>query len=159
MRQADLTAALQKQMEDGRSEAPTQCIHVIDGGCLLHQLRWTQSNSVDQIWRMYDEYLRTNFSIVTIVFNGNENGLSTKDHERSRTCCTKISAEVIFPGTDQVRCFLANERNIAAFLNFLAHLRNCGNSVIECKNGVEVKIVCAALRYASEKVILIYSLC
>ena len=64
---------------------------MVDGGALLHKVRWGKGCSFGEITDMYTNYLRKNFRNLTIVFDGYEQ-LSTKDHEHARRCCVPSDA-------------------------------------------------------------------
>ena len=64
---------------------PTSIQFVVDGGYLLHKVRWAKGLSISQILQMYSVHVRSNYgSNAVLVFDGYTNDPSTKDHEHRR---------------------------------------------------------------------------
>ena len=54
---------------------------VVDEGALLHQVSWNKNCSYSEIIDQYCDYLKNYYGSCLVVFDGYENGASTKDHE------------------------------------------------------------------------------
>lgn len=58
--------------------------YVIDGGYLLRRVVWDKMSTYGEIIRKYQDYVRSRYGTSTVIFDGYEDGPSTKDHEHSR---------------------------------------------------------------------------
>ena len=59
-------------------------MHVVDGGWLLHQVKWNNGSSLKTIVDSYVRYVQAKFRDSTIVFDGYGEEPSSKDHEHMR---------------------------------------------------------------------------
>ena len=92
--------------------------YVLDGGALLHGVRWTKNMSFAEIADLYVSHVaRCYGQNVHVVFDGYEAGASVKDHEhmRHKNNTGSVSPDVV---VDVSRCltfdqqvFLSNENN------------------------------------------------
>ena len=57
---------------------------VVDGGAVLHQVKWAKSSTYAEIQKQYGNYLEHRYGICTIVFDGYDSGPSIKNHEHFR---------------------------------------------------------------------------
>ena len=57
---------------------------VVDGGALLHQVKWCKTSTYAEVLIQYGNYLEHRYGICTIVFDGYDTGPSIKDHEHLR---------------------------------------------------------------------------
>ena len=153
---ADMANALQEKLtQTGVNECPRSAITVIDGGWLVHQLKWKRDTSFNDVSEQYEKFISSSYGrLCTVVFDGYSTS-STKDHEHQRRSNGKESADIAFRPTDKippnVPAFLANSKNKSMFVKLLAEcLRNHGHSVIECMDDADTTIVKTAIRYASE---------
>jgi len=57
---------------------------VLDGGALLHRVPWPRGITYDGICSLYVQYVANRYEKATVVFDGYQNGPSTKDvtHQR-----------------------------------------------------------------------------
>ena len=71
-------------------EHNVQATHVIDGGALIHKVKWPKKATYEDIAQQYVSYIRAKYGASGIVFDGYEQGPSIKDHEHqlrvARTC-------------------------------------------------------------------------
>ena len=58
---------------------PTNVYHVIDGGALLQRVPWRRGYTVAAICKLYADYVKQRYQHCTIVFDGYEEGPTTKD--------------------------------------------------------------------------------
>jgi len=127
---------------------------VIDGGCLLHKVKWMQNGTYCDILQQYVRFVHTHYgSDVAVVFDGYCNGPSTKDHEHMRRS-TKCAADVILdeekPSHRDQSAFLANENNKEAFVLLLIdHLQAAGITVNQALNDADTLIAETALEIAA----------
>ena len=93
----------------------------LDGGWLLHQVKWISGASVQTIVDDYITYVQSKFSDCTVVFDGHGEEPSTKDHEDMRRMSgKKVSADLTLTSQLILTCeretFLANKKNKAAVM-------------------------------------------
>lgn len=133
-----------------RNQLPDNCCFVIDGGALLHRVRWTKDASFDDICQVYAQYVNRHYSACFVVFDGYE-GLSTKSNEHARrTGNGKKCADVDVVGCNKVPFpqdkFLSNEINKTSFIKLLAsRLENDGNFIQICQGDADAAIVATSL--------------
>lgn len=74
-------AQLAKSLTDSedQSEYRRQVMHVLDGGALLHRVKWGKKMSYQDIAKLYVSYVRGKYGESCIVFDGYEQGPSIKD--------------------------------------------------------------------------------
>ena len=67
------------------AERDVRIDHVIDGGALLHKVKWAKKATYKNIVMQYVEYVHAKYGQrCCIVFDGYERGPSTKDQEHHR---------------------------------------------------------------------------
>ena len=66
------------------SEHKRQAKHVLDGGALLHRVKWEKKMTYKEIAKQYVCRVRGKYGKSCIVFYGYEQGPSIKDHEHQR---------------------------------------------------------------------------
>jgi len=99
-------------------------MYVMDGGCLLHRVKWRSDATYLQICMQYVDYIRNHYGAnCIIVFDGYGNGPSTKDHEHYRRA--KLSAPDIAIDEWKIAhrnqtAFLQNENNKKSFIDLLS---------------------------------------
>jgi hypothetical protein len=133
-------------------------VHVLDGGCLLHKVRWAGNSTYGEIMHVYVKYVAGTYGKnATVVFDGYGNS-STKDHEHERHLVTtaKTCTDVVVAENVLVRCkqneFLANGLNKMNFITLLSkHLTAEGIAVRQAKDDADTEIVKAALELASQQ--------
>ena len=58
--------------------------YVLDGGSLLHKLKWNRGDTYGNIAKSYAEYTSKHYGSATVVFDGYEAGPSIKDNTHQR---------------------------------------------------------------------------
>ena len=58
--------------------------YVLDGGFLLHHVPWIKGSTYGKIADSYVDYTRRNYGTATVVFDGYQDGPSTKDSTHQR---------------------------------------------------------------------------
>jgi hypothetical protein len=90
-------------------------LYVIDGGCLLHRVKWSQTRTYADVVQQYLNYVRKHFGCnCIVVFDGYCNGPSIKDHEHQKRAvksCSDITVEEFKPVHHNQSVFLTNEYN------------------------------------------------
>lgn len=69
--------------------------YVIDGGALLHKIPWAKKETYLTILERYFTYVETRYPKATIVFDGYDSQLSTKDTAHQRRS-RMVGREVLF---------------------------------------------------------------
>uniref|UniRef100_UPI00358E3900 uncharacterized protein n=1 Tax=Myxine glutinosa TaxID=7769 RepID=UPI00358E3900 len=128
---------------------------VIDGGWLLHNVRWEAKLTWKDIAESYLQFVKSMGSHclrITVVFDGY--GSSTKDHDhlrRTKNACCDILIRPDIKSLVPREKFLDNKSNKTQLIRLLAETfgRN-GISVQECPDDADTSIVRAALDEARE---------
>ena len=79
--------ALRKHLIDGKvPESFRYQKHVLDGGALLHKVRWVKGKTYAETFTLYAEYVKKNYGAAcTIVFDGYGNPSTTTGPRTSET--------------------------------------------------------------------------
>ena len=67
--------------------------YVLDGGALIHKVKWAKKGTYQDIVKQYVSYVRVKYGNCFIVFDGHKQGPWIIDHEherRGRTACAHI---------------------------------------------------------------------
>ena len=139
-------------MPDYATQFPPDSIPVIDGGWLLHFIRWKKNNTYADVLGQYSSFLRTKYGMCCVLFDGYEYD-STKDHEHKRRQTGKVSASIVIAENAQVhrdqQAFFSNEKNKTNFISLLTtHLRGTGHQVEVSCGDADTLIVSGALEFA-----------
>ena len=128
---------------------------VIDGGFLLHKVRWKNGVTYQEVVNIYRNYVQQDYGPCSIIFYGKTGGV-TKDQEHQRRISDKKTSENIevketnIAHNDQ-EPFLTNESNKSHFLSLLAEdLRQSGNKVVVCDEDADTKIAEVAVEIAKQ---------
>ena len=74
---------------------------MIDGGWLLHFIRWKKNATYADMLGQYSSFFRTKYGMCCVLFDGYEYD-STKDHEHKRRQTGKLSASIVIAENAQV---------------------------------------------------------
>jgi hypothetical protein len=139
--------------------------YVLDGGCLLHQVKWPPKNaSYRDIADTYMSYVYRNCGNdgrqVTIIFDGYGNGPSTKDHEHLRrtgkTSAPNITVEECNTVSHNQETFLSNEHNKDQLIKLLMRsFSAAGHTVIQASDDADCDIARAALSRAKNNRVVV----
>jgi len=129
--------------------------HVLDGGALLHRVRWPKVGTFAEILRLYLYYISKRYAKDTvIVFDGYSRVPSTKDQEHQRrftTMAATVQIAADAPVHRNQTTFLANSANKGEFINsFCEYLQASGYSVCQAAGDADTLIVSTALELATE---------
>ena len=128
-------------------------INVIDGGDVLHTVRWSKNSSYDDVLKAHVVYIRKHYGTCHIVFDGYD-GASTKDHEHiRRSAGSKIAANINISinhtAHNNQEAFLNNIYNKKQFISLLCdYLKKDNQNVQICTGDADVLIVSVALKLA-----------
>ena len=129
---------------------------IIDGGALLHRVRWPKSKRVTfkDVVDVYKSYVLRHYPRPTVVFDGYE-ALSTKSNEHFRrnsipmSSFVNIGEDIEIP-FNQDRYFTLQENKVA-FIQFLSStLSSSGIIVVNCQTDADCEIVKRAIAHAKE---------
>ena len=138
-------------------------IFVIDGGALLHHVKWLRNVPLSDTMSQYVTLVKKRYGRNSIVvFDGYETGPSIKDHEHQRRQkkATALTPDVICSDdtvvSDSQQAFLANQHNKIQFIRLLSErFRKEGVSVIQAKGDADTDIVSTALHEAHSKTVTV----
>lgn len=138
------------------SQFPRGSVFVVDGGCLLHKVKWVKGYTFEQLSAQYLSYVNSKFGHkVIVVYDGYGSMASTKDHEHARrhSKVSKIAPRVNPAASNQIlferEQFLANTENKADFVTMLVQcFANCGVQTFQSTGDADVDIVSVALQHA-----------
>ena len=129
--------------------------YVLDGGSLLHRLKWTEGSTHWAIAENYASFTSERYGEATVVFDGYE-APNTKDNTHERRISTAVNNAVNI--TDATKFvgkkedFLSNESNKKTLINMITlHLRQRNCTVIQAKGDADVDIVKAVVTMAANK--------
>ena len=126
--------------------------YVIDGGGLLHRVRWLPNQTYGEVVCQYQKYINLKFGRCNIVFDGYGNGASIKDHEHIHRMTRKsvdISVRCDIPAFCNQSAFLSNEKNKKQFIELLGKaLEESGHHVLYSQGDADTLIVSTALDIA-----------
>ena len=139
-----------------QNEHPAALTCVIDGGALLHKVKWMTSKTFGEITRQYITYINDRYKAHTnicVVFDGYDDPNSTKAHEHARRMGkTSSNANVIalMELTTNQELFLNNIQNKKNFLKLLGkELKQEGIAVKFSDGDADVLIVSTAIKHSS----------
>ena len=75
-----LADAIWTRTKNEQTTKPTGKVHyVLDGGALLHRIPWSRGLTYTEILSLYVQHVTQRYNQATVVFDGYEEGPSTKD--------------------------------------------------------------------------------
>ena len=155
---AQLMAAIKEQSSDDAvlKDVPEVEHNVLDGGSLLHRLKWSEGKTYSSIADDYASFTVKHYGKATIVFDGYIGGPNTKDITHQRRRQNRTSNKVnIAEGTKFVgkkEDFLSNVENKQSLINLISQrMKDRGCHVIQSKGDADVEIVKAAVSMSSNK--------
>ena len=138
------------------SQLPQDVFFVIDGGSLLHQLAWPRGSTYNELAEMYSNFVIRVYGKGIVVFDGYNNGPSTKDmtHLRRTNGCSG-GPDICFSGDmllgDTKQRFLMNSANKQRFIKHLmATFRENGFESVQAPGDADCLIVKTALEKAAK---------
>ena len=120
--------------------------YVLDGGSLIHRLKWTDGSTYNSIADAYASFTVDVHGNATVVFDGYDGGPSTKDNAHQRRTRTKVTNKVDISDATKFVVkkddFLSNgmNNNIRTFaregMSYHPGRRRCrlGHSESSCRN-------------------------
>jgi len=128
---------------------------VVDGGALLHRVRWQKVSTYSLTADHHVRYVINKYGRnAVVVFDGYCSGPSTKDHEHVHRSARVAAAVAISPDTvvhPNQAAFLANSQNKTAFISFLVkHLKDANVQVMEATGDADTQICSTAIHKAAD---------
>ncbi len=154
---AQLANALTKGVEVLQS--PSEATIVLDGGALLHRIKWMKKVTYKEIADQYVRYVDARYGKCSIVFDGYGQAPSIKDHEHQRRV-VRTCADIHLTDVTQVHSnqevFLSNEKNKQQFIQLLSKtMRDAGHVVHNSTSDADTMIVSVALELASDRQVVV----
>jgi len=157
LRKTDKSQLTKELMKDVHSSTDIAFhgVHVIDGGYLLHRVKWNASNTYQQVCEQYGDFVKAHYgNNCIVVFDGYGNCPSIKDHEHSRRAVGRAPDCTVEPNKVAYRnpsTFLLNMQNKQCFVHMLKeHLETqCGHVVYQARDDADTVVVQHALSVAS----------
>ena len=120
--------------------------YIINGGALIHRIGWKSGKSYEAICQQYCRYVGNLYGTPVIVFDGYQDGPSTKDAAQRRRASVNVGATVELSGTIIFRrkkdSFLSNKVNKHRFIALLRHhLEQCGCYTDQARADADLLIV------------------
>ena len=153
MRKPD-KVALRNHLITAQCEMKETSKQVLDGGTLMHKVRWEKDVTFPELCKQYVNFVRSKFGQCAVVFDGYEAGPSTKDHEHGcRSVKNRGAVEFIFNKETKVKAnqdaFLSNEKNKARFIKMLSEFLIADRQTVgNCKEDADTKIVKCVIDFA-----------
>ena len=127
--------------------------YILDGGSLIHRISWVYGAKFDSICENYMNLVVRNYGQPHIVFDGYNNGPTTKDTTHLRRTKGVVGTRVIFDGRTTFKSkkelFLSNQENKHDFINLLgSHLKDKGCTVTHAPDDADVLIALTAVNEA-----------
>lgn len=153
---AVLADVLWKTMQGEQREPIGNVQYILDGGALLHRLPWPRGSTYESVSQLYVTYVTHKYGAATIIFDGYQDGPTTKDatHMRRTGACSGMT--VNFTGGMVIQSkkeeFLKNVTNKQRFIVYLSDkLERAGCNIDHAKHDADVLIVQTAVASARIK--------
>ena len=131
-------------------------IYVVDGGALLHNVKWPKTTYAEVLDR-YENYMNrrySKFANVMVVFDGYSDELSTKVQEHAFRCgSSSVDIQIISSTkvTTSREAFLANPHNKFQLIKMRSgRLQAIGFMTEQSKGDADTLIVKSAITYAQD---------
>ena len=151
-----ITEHCNKQHPSGKmsDDIPETERYVLDGGSLLHKLKWKKGDTYGEIAKAYADFTVRYYKEVTVVFDGYGAGPSIKDNTHHRRGeirnypVVNVTKETEFEGKKEE--FLSRGTNKHHLISLISEeLRQMGCVVIQADGDADVDITMAAVNAAS----------
>jgi len=157
MRKPDKPSLFKEIVKDLCDETlPNTVQYVIDGGYLLHKVRWNPPTDMQTVLSLFLRYVSRFGNDAVVVFDGYDCGPSIKDQEHLRRSASRGSvAPSRSLAADTTRIgpqdpFLANRHNKIAFIKLLKDSLACtGIHVVQAAGDADTDIVSVAVQFAT----------
>ena len=159
MRKANKSMLRKVVLDKVESSSNSSKVCVLDGGALLHKVKWQANSSFKDILNSYNQYIThryVQYERCCVVFDGYTHSMSIKSTKHARRNLKIASANVTVSDTMVLtitrEMFLGNIGNKEQFIKMLgAHLDCHGLEVVYSNGDADVLIVQTALEKAISK--------
>jgi len=134
---------------------PSDTHYVLDGGSLIHRIPWDIGETWEAIYSHFTSYIAKKFGLATIVFDGYNDGPTTKYGVHARRAKGDVGPTVQF--TSDMVCtvrkdkFLSNNANKQRFIHMLGtKLEQQGCDVLHARADADVLIAQTAVTLANQ---------
>jgi len=124
--------------------------YVLDGGSLLHKLKWKKGDTYGKIARAYADFTTKHYGAATVVFDGYGAGPSIKDNTQQRRGQTNSYPTVNFTGEtefdgkrDEFLSIGSNKQQLITLIG--DQLKEVGCTVIQAEGDADVDIAKTAV--------------
>ena len=124
--------------------------YVLDGGSLLHKLKWKKGETYGKIARAYADFTKKHYGAATIVFDGYGTSPSIKDNTQQRRGQTNSYPTVNFTGgtefdgkRDEFLSIRSNKQQLITLIG--DQLKEVGCTVIQAEGDADVDIAKTAV--------------
>ena len=157
MRKADKAVLRRALMSDdeavGKDQIDKNSLYVVDGGALLHRVRWLKDSTFNALAQLYVSYVRRHYGSAHVIFDGYKYA-STKSNEHIRRTADKKCPNIEVTSINSVPItqdrFLSNEHNKAQFIDLTSEsLRKDGQHVTNCDGDADTEIVETAINLSA----------
>ncbi|CAJ1064633.1 hypothetical protein SNEBB_002215, partial [Xyrichtys novacula] len=158
LRQSDkpqLAEAIRNYVKTKSATAVTQTVpvteqYVLDGGSLLHCLKWTEGSTYSLIAEHYTSFTVKHYGRATVVFDGYGDGPSIKNctHQRrsQKLKANKVNITEVTKFVGKKENFLSNGANKQALIQLIMErMRQNGCNIIQAEGDADVEIAKAAI--------------
>ena len=151
-RSSSLGCAIWTRTKNEQTTKPTGKVHFLDGGALLHRIPWPRGLTYTEILSLYVQHVTQRYNQATVVFDGYEEGTSTKDCVHQRR--SDVSGPSVNFDSDMVLklkkdVFLSNTANKQRFIKLFGEkLQLSGCNIIHVPGEADLMIVQMAFQSA-----------
>ena len=149
---SQLVKALSNDVEP--CEQNIQAKYVIDGGSLIHKVKWLKKVTYKDIVQRYVSYVCAKYGENCFVFVGYGQGPSIKDHEHQLKIgktCANIQLNENMEAYNNQQAFLSNKKNKTQFIALLSHYLKANAQVVHnSPEDADTMIVSCALQFATQ---------
>ena len=148
-------AQLARSLKSGTELSPlnTQARYVLDGGALIHRVKWEKKVTYRDVVKQYVGYVRAKYNNCFVVFDGYQSP-SIKDSEhqrRAQKACADIQVTECIEAHAHQETFYSNKDNKAQFILLLSrYLKSNGQTVHNSTGDADTLIVNCALQIAMD---------
>ena len=136
-----------------KDQLDADSIFVVDGGALLHRVRWMKGTTFEELCENYVQYVRKHYKTCAVVFDGygvpstksDEHLRRSKGVKKCPTVDVKECNRVLFP---QDR-FFTDEENKSQFIKLLGQkLKKDDQQIKICEGDADITIIATSLEQA-----------
>ena len=131
-----------------KEDIPLEAVYGIDGGALLHRVRWIIGMTFKDLAKLYVKYTRQHYRSATTLFDGHNTILTNCDEHarRARARCQDVEIHESNTCPSSQEKILSKVNNKIKFICFISQLvADDAQNVINCDSDADTKIVQASI--------------